>query len=544
MEKIKIFSLGGLDETGKNTYVVEINESIFVFDCGLKYSEGNMYGIDYIIPDYEYLVKNRKKIKGVFITHAHYENMGGALDLVKIIPEIKLYATKYTKFVLMELGVKEENIVEIKPNKKLNFGEFSIFPMSVSHSVPDAVMYCLNTSHGAICYTGDFIIDPLMKDAYDMDLGKIAYVGKQGVLCLLCESSFSERPGHTSPTHRLSSFFADIINKYDSRILFSVLPTHLYTIQDIFDAAKNSHRHIVIMGKKLQNFIHFATENGYLKYQSDLLGDLSNIEDANSILLICDDKTNAYASIAKIVNGYDKFITLRENDAVVFAEPRYDANEKTLVKLENDLAMAGAKIVSLPSDKNILHHASQEDIMLMIKLLNPKYYFPVKGQYRYLVNNANIASSLGIPAQNIFVKQNGDVVEIEDGISKETLEHIKIKDFLIDGKSSDDIGELVIKDREMLSDNGIVLISATISKKDKILLVGPEITTKGFIYVKDSKELIAKMKEISEEIIKANIVNGYVDYNQIKTEIRSELSNYLYEQTECKPMIIAVVQEV
>lgn len=544
MEKIKIFSLGGLDETGKNTYVVEINESIFVFDCGLKYSEGNMYGIDYIIPDYEYLVKNRKKIKGVFITHAHYENMGGALDLVKIIPEIKLYATKYTKFVLMELGVKEENIVEIKPNKKLNFGEFSIFPMSVSHSVPDAVMYCLNTSHGAICYTGDFIIDPLMKDAYDMDLGKIAYVGKQGVLCLLCESSFSERPGHTSPTHRLSSFFADIINKYDSRILFSVLPTHLYTIQDIFDAAKNSHRHIVIMGKKLQNFIHFATENGYLKYQSDLLGDLSNIEDANSILLICDDKTNAYASIAKIVNGYDKFITLRENDAVVFAEPRYDANEKTLVKLENDLAMAGAKIVSLPSDKNILHHASQEDIMLMIKLLNPKYYFPVKGQYRYLVNNANIASSLGIPAQNIFVKQNGDVVEIEDGISKETLEHIKIKDSLIDGKSSDDIGELVIKDREMLSDNGIVLISATISKKDKILLVGPEITTKGFIYVKDSKELIAKMKEISEEIIKANIVNGYVDYNQIKTEIRSELSNYLYEQTECKPMIIAVVQEV
>ncbi len=544
MEKIKILGLGGLDETGKNTYVLEINESIFVFDCGLKYSEGTMYGIDYIIPDYEYLVKNRQKIKGVFITHGHYENMGAALDLARMIPEIKFYATKYTKFVLMELGLKEDSIIEIKANKKIPFGEVSIFPLSVSHSVPDAVMYCVNTKAGAICYTGDFIIDPLMKGSYDMDLGRIAYVGKQGVLALLCESSFSEHPGHTSPTHRLSSFFADIINKYDSRIFFSVLPTHLYTIQDIFDAARNSHRKVVIMGKRLQSFVSFAIENGYLRIQDDLLGDLSNIEDNNAILLICDDKTNAYASISKIVNGYDKFITLRENDTVVFAEPRYDSNEKILVRLENDLAMSGARIVSLPSNKNILHHASQEDIMLMIKLLNPKYYIPVKGEYRYLVNNANIASSLGIPSENIFLKQNGDVIEFENGLYKEGFEHIKVKESLIDGKSSDDIGELVIKDREMLSDNGIVLISATISKKEKVLLVGPEITTKGFIYVKDSKELIAKMKEISEEIIKRNIVNGYVEYNQIKTEIRQELSNYLYEQTECKPMIIAVVQEV
>jgi len=544
MEKIKIFSLGGLDETGKNTYVIEINNSIFVFDCGLKYSEGNMYGIDYVIPDYDYLVKNKKKIKGIFITHGHYENMGASVDLAKNLPSVKFYATHYTKFVLMDLGLKEENIVEIIPNRKLNFGSVSIFPLSVSHSVPDAVMYSINTKHGAICYTGDFIIDPLMKDAYDMDLGKIAYIGKQGVLCLLCESSFSEHSGHTSPSHRLANFFGDIINKYDSRIFFSVLPTHLYTIQDIFEAAKNSHRKIVIMGKKLQNFIRFATENNYLKYTEDMIGDLSNINDSNAILLICDDKANAYASISKIVNGYDKFITLKENDAVVFAEPRYDANEKTIVKLENDLAMAGCKIISLPKDKNILHHPSREDIMLMIKLLNPKYYMPVKGEYRYMVNNANIADALGIPASNIFLKQNGDIVQFIDGVATETEERIKVKDALIDGKSSDDVGELVIKDREMLSDNGIVLISATISKKDKILLVGPEVTTKGFIYVRDSKELILGMKAISEEIITRNIVNGFVDYNKIKTEIRSELSTYLYDQTECKPMIIAVVQEV
>ncbi len=544
MEKIRIFSLGGLDEMGKNTYIVEVEEDIFVFDCGLKYAEGLMYGIDYIIPDYEYLVKNKKKIKGVFITHGHYENMGAALDLQKNIPGIKFYATNYTKFVLMDLGIKEESIVEIKPNKKITFGKNSIFPVSVSHSVPGAVMYSLNTKYGAICYTGDFIIDPLMQGVYDMDLGKIAYVGKQGVLCLLSESSFSERIGHTSPSHRLASFFADVINKYDSRILFSVLPTHLYTIQDIFEGAKNSHRKIVIMGKKLQNFIHFAHENGYLTYQEDLIGDLTNINDANSILLICDDKASAYAPISKIVNGYDKFITLREGDAVLFAEPRYDSNEKTIVKLENDIAMAGCKIINLPKDKNILHHASQEDLMLMIKLLNPTYYMPVKGEYRYLVNNANLANELGIPAENIILKQNGDVVLFEDGKLVDKQENIKIKDILIDGKSSDDIGELVIKDREMLSENGIVLITATLSKKDKTLLVGPEVTTKGFIYVRDSKEMIHNIKKISEDVIMRNVVDGKIDYNNIKTEIRSDLSNYLYEETESKPMIIAVVQEV
>ena len=544
MEKIKIFSLGGLDETGKNTYVVEVNEDIFVFDCGLKYSEGNMYGIDYVIPDYEYLVKNKKRIKGVFITHGHYENMGAAADLAHTVPGIKFYATHYTKFVLMDLGVKEENIIEIVPNKKLNFGTVSIFPLSVSHSVPGAVMYSMNTKHGAICYTGDFIIDPLMKDAYDMDLGKIAYVGKQGVLCLLSESVFSEHAGHTSPSHRLANFFADVINKTNHRLLFSVLPTHLYTIQDIFDGAKNSHRKIVIMGKKLQNFIRFATENNYLKYQADLIGDLTNINDDNSILLICDDKSNAYASIGKIVNGYDKFITLRENDTVVFAEPRYDSNEKTIVKLENDLAMAGCKIVSLPKTKNILHHASQEDLMLMIKLLNPKYYMPVKGEYRYMVNNANLASALKIPDSNILLKQNGDVVTFVNGNLVDDFAKIKVNDVLIDGNSNDDVGDLVIKDREMLSENGIVLISATVDKYDKVLLVGPEVTTRGFIYVKDSQDMIKEIKSICEDIINRNITPTHIDFNQIKVEIREELSKYLYQETECKPMIIAVVQEV
>ena len=544
MAKIKIFSLGGLNENGKNTYVVEVNNDIYIFDCGLKYATGNMLGIDYIIPDFDYLVKNQKRIKGLFLTHGHYENMGAVYDLVNSISNLKVYATKFTKYMLIEDGVPEKNIIEITAHKKINFKEVSVFPISVSHSCPDSVMYVLNTKDGAICYTGDFIIDPSMKNSFDMDLGKIAYVGKQGVLALLSESSFSENVGHTSPSHKLANYFKDSINKAEGRIMFLALPTHIYTLQDIFDGAKNMHRKIVIMGKKMQNIISFCKKEGYLEFDDEILGDLSNVEDQRSILLICDDRENPYASINKIISGYDKFIKLRNNDTVVFAEPRYDSTEKVLVKIENDLAMFGCKIVSLPKNKNILLHASSEDLMLMIKLLNPKFYIPVKGEYRYMVGNANLASELGLPSENILLKQNGDIINIEDGNLIDNFESIKVNDVLIDGKSSDDVGELVIKDREMLSENGIVLISATISKENKVLLVGPEVTTRGFIYVKDSKEMIDEIKRISEVIIERNITPNYVDYNKIKMEIRTELSKYLYDETACKPMIIAVVQEV
>ena len=545
MSKIKIFGLGGLAENGKNCYVVEIDEDIFIFDCGLKYATSNLFGIDYIMPDFSYLEKNRSRIKGMFITHGHSENMGSITDFAESFPEVKIYATKFTKFVLEEYGIDSKHVVEIKPHKKITFSkDVSIFPISVSHSIPDSVMYVINTKDGAICYTGDFIIDPTMLGSYDMDLGKIAYVGKQGVLCMMCESSFSERHGHTSPSHKLEGFFKDIIKHNENRLLFSILPYHLYTITDIFNAARNTHRKIVIMGKKLQNIINFAIKEKYLEVEQGIIGDLSNINDDNAILLISDERTNPFANISKILNGYDKYITAKKTDTIVFAEPRYDNNEKTLVKLENDLAKFGCNVVNLPSDKIILHHPSTDDIMLMIKLLNPKYYMPVKGEYRYMVNNANLADNLGIKPENIILKQNGEIVEFDDGKLIDSHEIIKINDILIDGISNEDIGDLVIKDREMLSENGIVLISATISKKDKVLLVGPEITTRGFIYVKDSKDLILEIKKICEEIINNNITPTYVDYNKIKVEIREELSKYLYEETECKPMIIAVVQEV
>ncbi|MGN1323153.1 MAG: ribonuclease J [Bacilli bacterium] len=545
MSKIKIFGMGGLDENGKNTYVVEVNNKIFVFDAGLKYATDNIFGIDYIIPDYSYLIDNKDRIEGVFITHAHPESYGGVSDLIRLIPSIKIYATKYTINQMKLEGINEDNLHLIEAHKKLSFDkELSIFPIKVNHSVPDSVMYVLYTNDGAICYTGDFIIDPSMMGPYHMDLGKIAYVGKQGVLALLCESSFSENIGHTSPSHHMVSFFKNVITKAPGRVIFSVLPIHLYTIEGIFNAAKNTHRKIVIMGKKLQNIINMALEEKYMTVDDGIIGDLSNVNDSNSVLLVCDDRELPYNSLEKILAGNDKFIKFNSNDTVCFAEPKYDENEKLFVKIENELAYMGINTISIPKEKGISLHASSEDLMIMMDLLKPKYFIPVKGEYRYMVGNADLASNLGYDKNNIILKQNGDVINIVDKKLIDNPEHIFIDDVLIDGTSSDDVGDLVIKDREMLSENGIVLVSATISKKDKRLLVGPEVTTRGFIYVKDSKEMIEEIKRISEEVIVNNTNNNYVDFNNIKTEIREKLSKYFYVETECKPMIIAVIQEV
>lgn len=544
MSKIKLMAMGGLNENGKNTYIIEVDNSIFIFDAGLKYANEDMYGVDYIIPDYEYLVKNKKRIKGLFLTHAHKENAGGIFDILKVLPNLKVFATKFTIEFLKLEGLDTSKVIEITAHHKINFGAVSIFPININHSVPDSVMYVVNTKDGAIVYTGDFLIDPSMTGNYSMDLGKIAYVGKLGVLCLMSESHFSERIGHTSPSHKFEKYYRDIINKSPNRLLIATFADHLYTIQEIFNAVENTHRKVVIMGHKLQNLINMSIANKYLKVSPNTIGSLEDLNDSKSVILISDDQKNQYHNIRKIVDGYDKFITLKEKDTILFAEPNFDSTEKKLVDLQNDLALMNIESYTIPKNKSILHHASTEDLMMMIDLLKPKYCMPVEGEYRFMVGNANLASELGIPKDNIILKQNGEVVTFENGELVNKSEIIKIGETLIDGSIGEDVGELVIKDREVLGENGIVLVSASLSKKTKKMIVGPEVTTRGFIYVKDSSEMISEIKKISENIIEKNTTKDYVDYNNIKQEIRENLGKYFYSETESKPMIIAVIQEI
>ena len=531
-------------------YVVEVDKNIYVFDAGLKYDNEKNLGIDYIIPNIDYLIKNQKRIKGIFLSHGHDSNIGAVPDILKSLPNVNIYGAKLTlellKQDLTEVQLKKSHLIEIKPHRKIEFGKESIFPIAMTHSIPDALCYVLYTKDGAIVYTGDFTFDHTETGIYKTDIGKLAYVGKQGVLCLLAESFYAEREGYTSPNNRVSDFIRNVLAKNRGRIIATVFPAHFYRIQEIFDEVSKTHRKIVIMGHSLQNTINYALSNNYLNIDKRVIGDLSNLNDKDVVVLISDEKEKPFANLERVIKGFDKFIKLTTNDTIFITEPAYEGIEKRLATVMDEIAMLGVNAISLSSKKHLLHHASREDLSLLINIMQPKYYFPVKGEYRNQYANAEIAENLGIPKDNIILKQNGDVALFIKGNLVPTNEHITTEEVLIDGNSNDDIGDLVLKDREMLGENGIVIISCTLDKETKKILAGPEVLTRGFIYVKDNLDLVDEIKNMSLEIIENNISEGTkkVDYSKIKSDVRDVLGKYFYKTMETKPMIITVIQEV
>lgn len=548
MSKIKIFALGGQNESGKNMYVIEVDKDIFVFDAGLKYADDKMLGIDYIIPNYDYLKDNEKRIKGIFITHGHDEHMGALCDILKDLSSVKVYATKFTleiiKDELLATGLSLDNLVEIKPHKKIEFGVNSIFPISLTHTVPDAVGYVLYTKDGAIFYTGNYVFDPTMLGAYKTDIGKLAYVGKQGVLCLLSESLYADKRGFTSPNHRTNGKIREILNRYQGRILYNIYQAQLYRIQELFNEIMPTDRKVVIMGKRLETVILKAIDMNYINFDKNRIIPIHRVNEDKVVVLVSDEREKPFSNLQRIIRGYDKFITITPDDTVVFASPVYDGMEHTATRIQDNIAQIGANIIELPRKKFPSHHASSEDLMLMIDLMQPKYYMPVIGEYRHQVANANVAKRLGMADENIILKLNGEVAYFENGKLIEKGFKIPVDDILIDGLAAGDVGELVLKDRELLSENGIVIITATLDKKTKEVLAGPEVLTRGFIFVKDNIDLIKEAEKISLNVIKENTKTNYIDFSKIKSGIRDKVGKYFYDQTECKPMVLIVIGEV
>lgn len=547
MSKIKIFSLGGLNEIGKNMYVVEVDKDIFVFDAGLKYADDKMLGVDYIIPKYDYLKQNEKRIKGIFITHGHNEQMGALTDILVDL-NVKIYGTEFTVDILKrdleEEKIKTDNLVIIKPHRSINFGENSIFPISLSHSVPDTVGYVLNTKDGAIFYTGNFVFDPTMDNHYKTDIGKLAYIGKQGVLCLLSESRYASKIGYTSPQHRINKVISEVLYKYDKRILFNVFEGQIYRIQEIFNEVMHTDRKVIIMGKRLESIINDAIDKKYINFDKSRFSNIHNAKDENVVILISDEREKPFSNLDRIIKRYDKFITLNETDTVVFASSVYPGMEKTATKIYDNVSRIGCNLVIMPTDKYLSLHASSEDLMLMLDLINPKYYFPVIGEYKDQVENAKVARQVGLNEENILLKLNGQVVTFIDGNLVESKEIVPTDDIFIDGKTAGDVGELVIKDREILSENGVVIVSVTLDKVTKQIVAGPEIYTRGFVFVKENIDLIKEAEKKALEIIKENTKPNYIEFNKVKNSIRDTLGKYFYDETECKPMILLVIGEV
>ncbi len=547
MNKIKIFSLGGLNENGKNMYIVEVDEDIFVFDAGLKHPEGGQLGIDYIIPNFDYLKENKERIKGIFITHAHEAHIGALTDILLELENVPVFATPFNIDIIKEELEKESvkaNLITITPHVKIEFGKNSIFPIRVNHSIPNSVMYVLNTEDGAIVYTGNFMFDPMMMDSYKMDIGKIAYVGKQGVLCLLAESLAASKIGFTSPNHRISKIVQEIFSKSNKRIMFNIFKGQIYHIQELLDQVMLTDKKVIIMGKTLESTIKKAIDEKYINFDKSRFEDINNCNIDNVVIIIADERENSFSNINRIINGYDKFIKLREDDLIVFTSPVYPGMEKSASRVYDAIARIGSEIMIIPTNKHLSLHASSEDLMLMINLLNPRYYFPVIGEYKEQVENRNCAIKAGMKEENILLKLNGSVVKIENKNLKNTDEVVLTDEILIDGKTVGDIGEAVIKDREILGDNGVVIVSITLDRNTKKLLIKPEVYTKGFIYIEKDEKLLEKTKEETIKVLNNNIKSNYVEFNKLKLEIRKELSKLFYKETECNPMILLLITEI
>ncbi len=548
MSKIRIFGLGGLNEVGKNMYVVEVDNDIFVFEAGLKYADDRSLGIDYILPNYDYLIENKDKIVGLFVTHGHDEQIGAIPDILRDIPNLEIYATKFTLEIIKQ-DLEEENLTnahlhELKIHKKVVFGKNSVFPIRVSHSIPDSVMYALYTPDGTILFTGNFVFDPTMMGTFKADIGKIAYVGKQGVLCLLSESIYAPKKGYTSPNHRACDIIRETIQKNDQRIIFNIMEAQIFRIQEIFEEVSKTNRNVVIVGKRLYTIIVKAIDMGYVSFDKNRIKAIHHVNDPGIIVLMSHEREHPYANMKRVIRGFDKFITLTENDTVVFAAPIYDSIEVTSTEIFDNIAKIGCNLVLLPKKQYRSPHASSEDLMLMLNMTNPKYYFPVMGEYRHQVENANLARRLGMFDDNIFLKLNGQVVTIIDGKYEDIQDIVKTDEMLIDGKQAGDVGDLVLKDRELLGNNGIVIVAVTIDKQKHQILAGPEIVTRGFIYVRDNIDLIKEAQGKALEVIESNITPNYIDFNKIKLSTRERLGKYFYQQTGSNPMIIITIQEV
>ena len=546
MSKIKICALGGLNEHGKNMYVIDVDNDLFVFDSGLKYADDDTLGIDYMIPNYDYLKEHEDQIKGIFLTHGQDEQIGAIPDMLLDLKKVKVYGTKFTldllKMELDDVHIPYDNLVEIKPHKKIMFGKCGIFPIQLSHSVPDAVGYVLYTPDGAIFYTGNFIFDSTMLGAYKTDIGKLAYVGKQGVLCLLCESLYADKPGYTSPNHRLEPMLEEEICNAEHRIICNMFSNQTYRMQEVLDAIKSTNRNVVIMNKRLYSIVISAIDSKYINFDKKRIVSIKYINDDNIFLITSDEREKSFSSLNRIARGYDKFTSIKATDTIIFVSPVYDQTEKTATKLFDRLARLGAKLV-IPAKNYIDLHASSEDIMTMINLMNPKYYMPVIGEYRHQVANKEDAIRADMKEENVLLRLNGQVVEFDNGNLVANNEIVPTGDISIDGKTIGDIGELVIKDREALSDNGVVVVIATLDHFTKKLVGGPVVITKGFMYSKESN-IISESTSIAKNVIEDNNKTGYVQFNKVRTELRDKLGTYLFKETECRPMILVVLQEV
>lgn len=550
MDQVRIFALGGLDENGKNMYVVEVNEAIFIIEAGLKYPDTGQLGVEFIIPDFSYLIENKDRIKGIFITHAHDDVIAALPYLLKQI-NIPVYTGALTASILHETlkkeGIKDVKIHRMKRTSRQVIGGVKVRTFPMTHAFPDNFGIAINTDQGYIVYTGEFIVDyDMLQEEYLCDLNELSDIGKKGVLCLLSESQGVEQSGHTAPRHRITSLIEPIFEASTSRILISCYSQSLFRIIEIIELAKKQNRRIFFHDKGIRDLLKHLETMKYYRVPKDMLISEKEFSDdmEDVVVLVSGIGKNLFRTMTNIANHEDKYVSFRTSDTIIVASPIVSGTELDANNMENEIYKEGGKIFTLSSKTVLSMHPSVEDLKMMLYLFRPKYYIPVKGEYRHLFMNANLAMSVGYSADRIVVLENGQIATFENKVLKSVAEHIELEDTLIDGKENWDVTGVVLKDREVLSTDGVMIIGVGVNFKTKKVINGPDVQTRGLIYLKDAEHIIKEVGNIMEECINAAVEEKRYENLTVRGEARDKIVRYLLKETGKRPMVLPVIIEI
>ncbi|MBT2570174.1 ribonuclease J [Planococcus sp. ISL-110] len=548
-EVIRVIPLGGVGEIGKAMYVIEIDEDLFVVDSGLMFPEDEMLGVDIVIPDMTFLEENKDRVKGIFLTHGHEDAIGSIAYLLKKI-QAPVYGSKLTialaKEHIKEQGsLKHVKFFEVTNKSRMNFDKTHVTFFHTTHSIPDALGIVFHTSEGAIVHTGEFKFDQSAKGSYRPDIAKMAKLGEDGVLMLLSDSTEAERPGYTTSEivvadHILSAFIAA-----EGRVLVSLYSSNFIRIQQVFDIAAATGKKVAVAGRSLESSYEVGLRLGYLTVHEDTvisLKELENYRDDEVVIIVTGNQGEPLEALDKMVRKQHKDVKIKETDTILITFTPSPGMEVPMFQTMNKLAKAGANVLTASKKVHVSGHGSQEDLKMMLNMMKPKYFIPIQGEYKMLIAHSKLAQQVGLHKSEIFIADKGDIVEYKGGKVRMSG-RVPAGNVLIDGIGIGDVGNIVLRDRKLLSQDGIFIVVVTLNRKEKKIASGPEMISRGFVYVRESEELMDESTRLVRKVVEKYVTRDAFEWNNIKQEIRDTLNSYLFQQTKRRPMIIPIIME-
>ena len=549
---IKISFLGGLNEVGKNMTLFEYGEDMFLVDCGLAFPDQDMLGVDLVLPDFTYVERNADRIRGIVITHGHEDHIGGLPYLLKVL-NVPVYGTNLT-IGLIQGKLREHGLLNsatlnvIKPGDVITLGGFTVEAIHVNHSIPDALGLAIRCEGGTVVHTGDFKIDTTPIDGGMMDLGRLAEIGQEGVLCLMSDSTNAERPGFTESERKVGESFETLFRRAgNNRIIVATFSSNIHRVQQIMNVAESLGRKVALVGRSLENVVNISAELGYLNIPEGIVIDINMINryPADKLVIITTgSQGEPMSALTRMAFSDHRKVEIHPNDYVIISATPIHGNEKTVSRVVNELMKLGADVVyERMYDVHVSGHACQEELKMIMGIVKPKYFIPVHGELKHLRKHAGLALNVGIPKENILIADNGRVAEISKKALKCTST-VPAGRVFVDGYGVGDVGSVVLRDRKHLAQDGLVIVAVCIDRENGEIVSGPDVVTRGFVYVKESEELINAAREVAVRAIEAQTDGGYFDWNSIKASLRDEISHLMYERTKRSPMILPVIMEV